>query len=53
MDSFYNQFAAVVFLMAVFIFTLVLPEINHTNRLIAGDDVVSYYGLPKPEINGE
>jgi hypothetical protein len=53
MDSFYNQFAAVVILMAVFIFTLVLPDINHTSRLIAGDDVVSYYGLPKPYVYEE
>jgi hypothetical protein len=53
MDSLYKQFAAVAILLALFIVTIVLPDINRTNRLIAGDDVVSYYGLPKPEINGE
>ena len=53
MTSLYKQFAAVATLLALFIVTIVLPDINRTNRVIAGDDVVSYYGLPKPETNGE
>jgi hypothetical protein len=37
---------ATIMLIAIF----AVPDINRTNRIIAGDDVVSYYGLPKPDI---
>ena len=50
MTSLYKQFAAVVILLALFIVTIVLPDINRTNRLIAGDNLLDAVGVPKPSI---
>jgi hypothetical protein len=53
MDSLRDQLILMFALTTMLFATLAVPNINRTNRLIAGDDVVSYYGLPKPETNGE
>lgn len=53
MDSLRDQLILMFALTAILYATFAVPDINRTNRVIAGDDVVSYYGLPKPEINGE
>jgi|LakMenEpi03Aug12_release.lakeMendotaPanAssembly.Ray.scaffolds.fasta_scaffold2012858_2 hypothetical protein len=53
MNSLRDQLILMFALTAVLFATLEVPNINRTNRLIAGDDVVSYYGLPKPDIYGE
>jgi hypothetical protein len=49
MSKFYHQFFFGALLIAALASALIIPPINHTNRLIAGDDVASYYGLPKPD----
>ena len=53
MDSLRDQLFLIFALTAVLFATFVVPDINRTNKIIAGDDVVSYYGLPKPIIISE
>jgi hypothetical protein len=50
MNSLRDQLILMFALTAVLFATFAVPDINRTNRIIAGDDVVSYYGLPKPDI---
>jgi len=50
MTSLLNQLIFLLIATIVIFAIFSVPEINRTNKLIAGDDVVTYYGLPKPYI---